>query len=74
MPLRALMGFGLSLGLRVRRAWYGLNALAGIDGFWTEEAVVEAVTDGLVLMPLRALMGFGLSFVAHMALDALSES
>ena len=37
----------------------GLNALAGIDGFWTQWLVHENVARVGVLMPLRALMGFG---------------
>ena len=38
----------------------GLNALAGIDGFWTDVGLVHHRSNGEVLMPLRALMGFGL--------------
>ena len=59
MPLRALMGFGLSLALTSRKGSSSLNALAGIDGFWTAILSLHGGEKDWVLMPLRALMGFG---------------
>ena len=37
MPLRALMGFGPNPFRGEIHPYPGLNALAGIDGFWTPE-------------------------------------
>ena len=39
--------------------WMSLNALTGIDGFWTNDNKLDQVELYQVLMPLRALMVFG---------------
>ena len=67
------MGFG-----RKSRLWNtlvgtgpSLNALTGIDGFWTHWQRHTASSETLVLMPLRALMGFGLFYIHVIEIQAL---
>jgi len=59
-PLRALIVFGrLRTIISTVRNMTGLNALTGIDSFWTRCAFAAPARFPCVLTPLRALIVFG---------------